>query len=137
MFDFTCAKGALANLSKRLPAAHLASISRVNLSWILSHPLYFEGLKNGKNEVLWVATWEALAAMEGLEWLRVEVEIKMFYPREAEEYTEREYTLWELIKKVTRPSHFELILPFPAAESTREETLPCTIIRRIAPRNEE
>ncbi|KAL3952386.1 hypothetical protein ACCO45_012329, partial [Purpureocillium lilacinum] len=130
-------KGALANLSKRLPAAHLASISRVNLSWILSHPLYFEGLKNGKNEVLWVATWEALAAMEGLEWLRVEVEIKMFYPREAEEYTEREYTLWELIKKVTRPSHFELILPFPAAESTREETLPCTIIRRIAPRNEE
>ena len=27
--------------------------------------------------------------------------------------------------------HFELVLPFPAADSTLEETLPCTVIRRV------
>ncbi|RYO85863.1 hypothetical protein DL762_005010 [Monosporascus cannonballus] len=83
----------------------------------------------GKFEILWVDIWEALAAMEGLKWLRVELRIAM--PHLAPEWTEREWTLWEGIKKVTRPSHFELILPFPAAASTREETLPCTIIRRV------
>lgn len=116
-------------MPKRLPATHIASISQINFNWLLYYPLYLKKKNTGKDEMLWVDIWEALAAMEGLEWLRVEVRITE--PHRALEWTEREWTFWEMIKKVTRPSHFELILPFPAAASTREETLPCTIIRRV------
>lgn len=96
---------------------------------MLYHPMYLKSKKPSKDAALWVETWETLAAMEGLNWLRYRLKISM--PHLAPEYTEQEWTLWEGVRKVTRPSHFELILHFPAAESTREETLPCTIIRRV------
>lgn len=73
--------------------------------------------------------WKSLSAMEGLEWLRIELKISAA-PWEAAEWTKLEWTLWDDVKKVTRPSFFELILPFPAAASTQEEILPCTVIRR-------
>lgn len=114
---------------KRLPAAHVANVSQVNLNWLLFHPLYLKKKNTGKVEILWVEVWEALAAMKGLEWLRVELRITQSLW--VSEWTRLECTFWELIKKVTRPTHFELILPFPAAASTREEILPCTIIRQV------
>ncbi|RYP82409.1 hypothetical protein DL769_001663 [Monosporascus sp. CRB-8-3] len=128
-FDFSHAARCVTVMSQRLPATHVAHISQINLNWELYYPLILNEKDPGKYEILWVDIWEALAAMEGLKWLRVELRIAM--PHLAPEWTEREWTLWEGIKKVTRPSHFELILPFPAAASTREETLPCTIIRRV------
>lgn len=67
--------------------------------------------------------------MEGLEWLRVE--LRLARPLQVSEWTEDEWTLWEGIKKVTRPSHFELVLPFPAAASNQEDILPCTVVRRV------
>lgn len=116
-------------IPKRLPAHHVALISQVNIPYMLYHPLYFKSKRPSRDVVLWVETWETLAVMEGLEWLRYALMISI--PLAAPEYTEQEWTLWEGVKKVTRPSHFELILPFPAAESMREETLLCTVIRRV------
>lgn len=128
-FDFSHAPRCITVMSERLPATHVARISRINLNWELYHPLYLKPKNTGKYEILWVDIWDALAAMDGLRWLRVE--LRLARPHQASEWTEREWTLWEGIRKVTRPSHFELILPFPAAASTLEETLPCTIIRRV------
>ena len=73
--------------------------------------------------------------MEGLKWLRVE--LKLFTPWETETWTDLEWGLLEGVKKVTRPQHFELILPFPAAASTKEETLPCNVIRVVDRRRVE
>ncbi|RYP63765.1 hypothetical protein DL771_009126 [Monosporascus sp. 5C6A] len=128
-FDFSHGPGCVTVMPERLPATHVARISQMNLSWELYRPLFLEEKDPGKYEILWEEIWEALAAMEGLKWLKVE--LRLARPHQAPEWTEREWTLWEGIKKVTHPSHFELILPFPAAASTREETLPCTIIRRV------
>ncbi|RYP54764.1 hypothetical protein DL768_000492 [Monosporascus sp. mg162] len=128
-FDFSHAPRCVTVMSERLPATHVAHISQINLNWELYRPLFLNVKDPGKYEILWVDIWEALAAMEGLKWLKVE--LRLAQPHQASEWTELEWTLWEGIKKVTHPSHFELILPFPAAASTREETLPCTIIRRV------
>lgn len=128
-FDFSHAPRCLTVMAERLPATHVAHISQINLTWELPWPLFLKAKNTGKREILWVDIWDALAAMKGLQWLRVE--LRLSRPLQAPEWTEREWTLWEGIKKVTRPSHFELILPFPAAASTREETLPCTVIRRV------
>ena len=127
-FDFSHSPPTLPLMPKRLPATHLALISQVNLKWEIFAPLMLDSRKLNKEEILWVGMWKALAAMEGLEWLSVELRI-VAAAWEAEEWTKREWTLWEGVKAVTRSSHFELILPFPAAASTREETLPCTVIR--------
>lgn len=96
---------------------------------MLYWPIYLNAKKPDRGSRLWVGTWEALAAMEGLEWLRYMVAISM--PHMAPEYSGLEGTLLEHVRKVTAPSHFELILPWPAAEETREETLPCIVIRRV------
>ena len=128
-FDFSHSTLSLTLTQKRLPPTHLALISRVNLTWTLYHPLNLKATKPGKDAVRWVGIWKALAAMEGLEWLRVELQTTR--PWNNWRWTELEWTLWDDVKQVTRPTHFELILPFPAATSTREETLPCTIIRRV------
>ena len=134
LFDFSHGVHALTILPTRLPLANLALISHVNLEWVVYHPIYLdkEEKKLSKEATLWVGIWKALAAMEGLQWLRVE--LKFFNPWETEAWTDLEWSLWEGVKKVTRPPHFELILPFPAAASTQEETLPCTIIRVVDPR---
>jgi len=116
-------------IPERLPATSVSLISKVNLKWDHYQPVWLTKKKLGKREILWVGVWKALAAMEGLEWLRVE--LRLVQPLDASIWTDLEWTLWEGIKKVTSPSHFELILPFPAAASTREETLPCTIIRQV------
>lgn len=129
MFDFSSAPGSLIYIPERLPAHHVAHIAHVSISYLLYHPLYLHSEKPSRDAVYWVKIWETLAAMEGLGWLRFALTISM--PHQAPEYTEQEWTLWEYVRKVTRPSHFELILPFPAAESTREETLPCNVIRRV------
>lgn len=128
-FDFSHAPRCLAIMLDRRPATHIAQIAQINLKWELYWPLFLKEKNPGKDEILWVDIWNVLAAMEGLKWLRVELELAQ--PHQAPEWTEIEWTLWEGIKKVTRPSHFELILPFPAATSTREEALPCTVIRRV------
>lgn len=128
-FDFSSAPRCITVMSKRLPATHIAHISRINLNLEFYHPLYLKPKNTGRREILWVDVWDALAAMEGLKWLRVE--LVFVWLQQVSEWTERESTLWEGIRKVTRPEHFELILPFPAAASTREATLPCTIIRRV------
>lgn len=117
-------------MCERLPAAHIAHISRINLHWELYHPLILTAKHPGKYEILWMDIWDTLAAMEGLKWLRVELSLAR--PHQASEWTELEWSLWEGVKKVTHTSHFELVLPFPAAASTQEETLPCTIIRRLS-----
>lgn len=129
LFDFSHGAYSLVLLPYRLPATNLALISRVNLTWEVYHPLRLEKKKKDykRQEVLWVGIWKSLAAMEGLKWLRVELKLALGW--EASLWTDLEWTLWEDVKKVTRPSHFELILPFPAASSTRQETLPCTIRR--------
>ena len=80
-------------------------------------------------EVVWQRVWVALAAMEGLEWLRVE--LYLANPFEGVIWTENEWCLWPEVRRVTRPSHWELILPFAANAETREETLPCTITRKV------
>lgn len=128
LFDFSHGPRCLTVMPERLPATHVAHISRVNIHWEHYHPLFLTAEKLGKRENLWRDIWDALATMTGLKWLRVELTLAR--PHQAPEWTESEWTLWEGVKKVTQPSHFELILPFPAAASTREESLPCTIIRR-------
>lgn len=134
LFDFSQGVHALTIIPKRLPPASLALVTHVNLKWLVYHPIYLnKGEKKLSSEaVLWVEIWKALAAMKGLEWLRVE--LRFFNPWETEAWTDLEWSLWDGVKKVTRPPHFELILPFPAAASTQEETLPCTIIRVVDPR---
>lgn len=67
--------------------------------------------------------------MEGLEWLIIE--LILFDPVEGSIWSENEWRFWPEIKRITSPSHFELILPFPAAASTQEETLLCTITRNL------
>lgn len=128
-FDFSHGPGSVAFIPKHLPASHVALISQVNLDWELYHPLRLKAKKPGPQEVAWAGIWDGLEAMEGLEWLRVE--LRLAVPPDAPEWTGLEWTLWEAIRKVTRPSHFKLILPFPAAAETREETLPCKITRRV------
>ncbi|KAL8930404.1 MAG: hypothetical protein Q9208_000587 [Pyrenodesmia sp. 3 TL-2023] len=118
-------------MSERLPGTHVSHISQINLTWELPWPLFLKAKNTDKREILWVDIWDALAAMEGLQWLRVE--LRLSRPLQAPEWTEREWTLWEAIKNVTRPSHFELVLPFPAAASTREETLPYETLGLIDP----
>lgn len=130
MFNFTSAPGSLVYIPKRLPAHLVALIAHVDISYMLYFPLYLHSVKPSKDAVFWVKLWETLAAMEGLEWLRFALRISV--PQQAPEYTEQEWTMWEGVRKGTRPSHFELILPVPAAEeSTQEETLLCTVIRRV------
>ena len=134
-FDFSHSALSLALAPKRLPPTHLALISRANFTWTIFHPLDLKATKLSKDAVLWVGIWKALAVMEGLEWLRVEIDTNR--PWNNQRWTELEWTLWDDVKQVTRPSHFELILPFSAAASTREETLPCTIIRRVEDTTQE
>lgn len=130
LFEFSHAPGLVPVMSERLPAAHINRISRVHLIWELYHPFVFKSKRKREDETLWENIWPALAAMEGLQWLTVELTLARTVV-DTTYFTELESTMWEPVKKVTRPSHFELILPFPAAPSTREETLPCTIIRRL------
>ena len=127
-FDFSQGARSLAITPERLPV-NISLIRKVNLKWEHYDLLWLKERKLGKREKLWIGVWKALATMEGLEWLRVELTITR--PWEGPLWTEKEWTLLEGVKAVTRPSHFELILPFPAADSTREETLPCTITRRL------
>ena len=126
LFDFSHSPRAITNMSQRLPAIHIAHISRVNLYWISYYPLMLHSKKPRKDAILWVDVWDALAAMEGLKWLRFE--LTLFQTTPVEEWEGLEWTLLVGVRKVTRPSHFELILPFPAAALVGEEPLPCTII---------
>lgn len=128
-FDFSKGLRCTTIITKQLPVSNLALISRVNLKLGFSFPLRLKVKKPGKWEILWMDIWEALSALKGLQWLRFELSI--FHWHLAHEWTELEWTLWQDARKVTSPSYFELILPFPAAASTREDTLPCTAIRRI------
>ncbi|KAK2601890.1 hypothetical protein QQS21_004577 [Conoideocrella luteorostrata] len=127
-FDFSHNPSALTAMCRRLPASHVASISKVHLVHDINRPLYLDRKDHGEIEMEWVNIWDTLASMKGLQWLRVVVTSPEYNAREL---TEREWTLWEGIRKVAQPAHFELVLPFPAAASTREETLPCTIIRQV------
>ncbi|EEY15057.1 predicted protein [Verticillium alfalfae VaMs.102] len=129
LFDFSQSPRSLPLLYNRLPTTHVACISHVNLTWDLYRTLYLESKNPGKDEVLWLRIWDALAAMEGLAWLKFALRLNPAAQAWEHEWTERESMILSSIKKVTRPSFFEVTLPFPAAASTQEETLPCTIIR--------
>ncbi|KAL2202608.1 hypothetical protein CC79DRAFT_1400916 [Sarocladium strictum] len=131
-FDFSHGPRNVLTFAKHVPAAHVAQVTRINLNWELYWPINPRNPRRGRDgrvERLWVEVWDAFAAMEGPQWLRVEVELAR--PYQAPEWKEIEGGLWQGIRKVTRPSYFELVLPWPAAASTDESTLPCTIIRPL------
>lgn len=110
-------------MPKRLPPSNFARITRLNLSYFVFRPLHIRAKKHYRGEIFWVRCWDTLATMKGLKWLRFELKLA---------WTKVEPGLLDGVKKVTHPPHFELVFPFYAAASTREETLPCTVIREGA-----
>ena len=71
--------------------------------------------------------WRALASMEGLQNLLVEVII--LSPSNLAPWTAREAALMKPARAVTGPKHFELILPRNADPATLKE-LPCQVRTR-------
>ena len=69
--------------------------------------------------------WGILAAMEGLDYLRVELVIN---PVDALHWTMAEEQILKPLRKVTRPRSFELILPFPRNPNINE--LPHAVVYR-------
>jgi len=130
LFDFSHSPGSVRWMSKRLPATHVAHISQIHVVWEAYHPFTLTSKKPSEDDIIWVKVWDAMAAMEGLKWLTFELMLARTLVETAE-FTKHEWTILEGVRKVTRPTHFVLILPFPAAASTREEMLPCTVIRRL------
>ena len=126
LLDFSrCAK-ALAIMPERLPKTHMALVAKVNLV-LTSYRVDFMKI--------WWHVWEALGRMTGLEWLNVELRFADL--DDLHVWSGKECTLLEYVKIVTvRPRHFELILPWPASEETREEELPYTIRRVVDDRLE-
>ncbi|OAA53067.1 hypothetical protein ISF_09021 [Cordyceps fumosorosea ARSEF 2679] len=134
VFDFSRSPRALTRMPGWLPAAHRARIAHVSVGLQFFRPLYLKAKKNtGQREKLWVDVWRALAALEGLEWLHFEMSLGFNYPVLVAEWKGLEASILALVRPVTRPSHFELILPFPADAATEDATLPCTITRRLRP----
>jgi hypothetical protein len=113
----------------RLPRTHLALITQVNFKWHALTPLNLETKRPGREEKIWTSLWEALAVMERLKWLRVE--LMPVSPIDWPLWGEREQSLCNVVRKVTRPDFFELVLPWPAAADAPEQTLPCTLVRKV------
>jgi hypothetical protein len=127
LFDFTMCPQAILLLPKRIPQAHIACITHINLTWEwFCLPINPSSRKHSKAEREWSDTWENLAAMEGLEYLRVALIIP---PMDAIYWIDQEQQLLKCVKRVTAPLRFELTLPFPA--SPKSEQLPNAIIHRV------
>ncbi|KAH6690665.1 hypothetical protein F5X68DRAFT_260061 [Plectosphaerella plurivora] len=128
-FDFSHGPATAGVMLKRLPATHLALITQVHIKWLARSPLDLDLRRPGRDEKIWIDLWEALAAMKRLKWLRVE--LMPVVPMDGPVWVKREHTMCSVLRKVTSPEFFELVLPWPAGADAREETLPCSIVRKV------
>lgn len=111
----------------------MARIAHVSIGLQFFRPLYLKKKNTRQREKLWVDVWKALAALDGLEWLWCEMSLGFNYPVFVAEWRGLEASILAPVRTVTRPTRFELILPFPADTATEVDTLPCTITRRLSP----
>ncbi|KAI9163909.1 Leucinostatins biosynthesis cluster protein T [Paramyrothecium foliicola] len=77
-FDFSRYPSCIAGGFKRLRPRQVALISKIYLRLDYPIPLGLIQKPHGKRERLWVNIWKALATMEGLNWLRVEMIRRQF-----------------------------------------------------------
>ncbi|KAL2202649.1 hypothetical protein CC79DRAFT_1164578 [Sarocladium strictum] len=131
LFDFDTLYTA-SNLRKRIPACHFANISKVNVNvCALARDFYkpADGSFNSGHKYQWALLWETLAAMDNLRWLRFEL-LLYNYEQTVDTWTAKLDRLLMPVKLVTRPAHFELILPFGIGKWAQE--LPCQVTRSEA-----
>ncbi|KAK0385782.1 hypothetical protein NLU13_6959 [Sarocladium strictum] len=129
MFDFSSTLYTISNFRKLIPAHHFACISQVSIlilaTWkTLAAPADKEN-ENGQTRQ-WPLIWETLAAMTNLRWLRFEVRL-VSYDSYVGVWVKNMDEALRPVKMVTKPSHFELILPFDVGDWARE--LPCQVVR--------
>jgi hypothetical protein len=105
----------LLRLPKLIPQAQLHCIKGLGFAWeYRSLPPIGQDLPSQR----WKAAWAILAAMEGLEYLRVELVV--INPADHIQWTTTEKQLLMPVRQVTRPKCIELILPFPGNPNLEE-----------------
>ena len=119
----------LSYLPQLLLPQRINAIRYICFEWFLKHAPDVESHQSKKdaahNFVAWKTIWQNLASMQSLKHLWIELDIDKTWKHE---WMERQSTVLEPIKAVTRPKHFKLIIPFyEDLEQARLAELPCQV----------
>ncbi|KAL2206961.1 hypothetical protein CC79DRAFT_1335192 [Sarocladium strictum] len=129
LFDFYCYRNYIRSFANKVPSYNLAHIARVRVAIPLPSWTPKDVNRYGKERPesrKWSNLWKSLAALQGLRWLRVEMVIPHQYPFVEDWIGDLDLVL-DPVKMVTRPEHFELLIPFDVGE--RGVGLPCKLVR--------
>jgi hypothetical protein len=132
IFDFSWNLWLISNFRKVISACHFACISHVNIAMVgTGETLTKRADKDNNNgqTLQWFLIWETLAAMDNLQWLRFEVML-LAHDVYVRWWTANLERVLRPVKMVTKPAHFELILPFDVGDWAQE--LPCQVIQSEA-----
>ncbi|MCJ1438736.1 hypothetical protein MMC27_008126 [Xylographa pallens] len=117
----------LVQLPKLILPQRLQAIAAIRFKWCIQTITFWkreDTLDVDGDLTVSAQVWRALASMEGLQNLLVEVVVRS--PSYPAPWTAREASLLKPARAVTRPNRFELILPCNADPSSLKE-LPCKI----------
>jgi hypothetical protein len=103
-----------------LPQRHIERIHEMSFIWLPEQPPSHDSL--GYQH--WVSFWDVITSFTGLKRLRVEIKVS---PVWRYDWILHEARLLEVLKGVTQPEAFELVLPWPAGNQLPK--LPCVISR--------
>jgi len=113
LFDLSGMQSHLALLPSILPETLFGKLTRVYIfwSWFRAVPVVERKEVLTRQDRAWIQSWESIAAMQSLNYLSIQLRITGAL---CEYWIKHEDDALLPVRKVTRPRHFKLEVPFPA-----------------------